>query len=325
MPRLFSCAAAICLLLTGVCPATAAESSASNAVAARVDGQPVRYGRIQREVQDTLKGRPAPPEEMRLLEAQALEQFIGRRLVLRYLAGQKLAASEVDIRLSLEQVKKKLKTQETTLADYLSRAGLQEDEFREAIAWELSWQAYLEQHMTDANLQKFFEQHRRDFDGTQLNVAHILWKVDPQAGPDAWEAATKQATAVRAQITQEQVPFAQAALQNSQAPTARQGGNLGLISRHEPMPESFSQAAFQLQPGETSPPVTTAFGVHLIYCQRVQPGQRSWTDARPELETAVMRFLFDFVVKLQRPHSQVEYTGAAPHFDPTSGKLVPAQ
>ena len=126
--------------------------------------------------------------------------------------------------------------------------------------------------MTDDNLQKYFEQHRRDFDGTKMHVAHILLKI----GGDDPQRAVEQAKELRGRIAGKKLTFEAAAMSHSAAPTGAKGGDIGLISRHEPMPESFSAAAFTLEEGEVSEPVVTAFGVHLIRCLKIEPGQKQW-------------------------------------------------
>lgn len=49
----------------------------------------------------------------------------------------------------------------------------------------------------------------------------------------------------------------------SKCPSGKRGGDLGEFDRGRMVP-SFEEAAFALQVGETSPPVRTQFGYHLI-------------------------------------------------------------
>ena len=75
------------------------------------------------------------------------------------------------------------------------------------------------------------------------------------------------------------------------------------------MPESFSNAAYALKVGETSEPITTSFGVHLIQCLEIEAGQRKWQDVRAELEPAVTNYLFQWAADKQRPLSRIVESG----------------
>lgn len=57
--------------------------------------------------------------------------------------------------------------------------------------------------------------------------------------------------------------FEDLAKQFSKCPSGRSGGALGTFRRGQ-MVAPFETAAFNLQPGETSGPVQTQFGYHLI-------------------------------------------------------------
>jgi parvulin-like peptidyl-prolyl isomerase len=299
-----------------------AADTLDSTVAARVDGEPVYVREVKRELGRVIGDRQTEPAALKLLQAQTLEQLIGRRLILRYLAAKKLGPSPADINLALERVKTELKQQNLTLEEYLQRSGLDQSELRHTLAWQAGWQRYLDRYMTDENLERWFDTHRREFDGSEIKAAHILFKVEPRDDAKAQAAALERARQVRDEIESGKLDFAAAAAQHSAAPTGRNGGDIGFIQRHQPMPEPFSRAAFALEKGDISQPVITPFGVHLIRCLDIKPGQIPWQQSRGSLKAAVTQYLFDWVAGQQRADSKIEFTGALPHFKPGTSELA---
>jgi parvulin-like peptidyl-prolyl isomerase len=302
---------------------TAAEPSA---VAANVGSDSISAGEVAHEMQTALGERKLSPDEAKVLQAQTLGLLVNRQLVMQYLTRLKMAASEAEVDQQVQRLTTELKRRQKTLDEQLETLGLTEAEFRRALAWETSWPKYLQSKMTPENIQKYFAQHRRDFDGTKVRVAHILLKVDTPNDPQAVQAVVDRAGNLREEILAVKLTFAEAAKKHSQAPTAADGGDIGLISRHEPMPEAFSEAAYELQVGQTSEPVLTTFGIHLVHCLAIEPGKLTLADDGVEtaVRTDLVRYLFLWVSERQRAETKIEFTGAVPYFDPATGKLVAA-
>jgi parvulin-like peptidyl-prolyl isomerase len=269
-------------------------------VAATVDGVPVYGDQVDRELALVLKGRKIDPQSRQELQAKTLQQLIDRELILGWLKSEGQAASDQDIDLSIQRLKRELTQRGQKWEDYLRSRGIGEEDLRRLKRWQLSWSRFLRSRITDENLQKYFDQHRREFDGTRLRVAHILWKVEPPFDRSDLEKALAQARAVRDEIVSGRSAFADAARKYSKAPSASAGGDIGFISRKEPMPEAFSRAAFELDAGQVSEPTQTASGVHLIYCLEVEQGKKTWSEARSELEEAAAVFLFGWAADRRR-------------------------
>lgn len=305
--------------------------------AATVDGQPITVGEVFREVERAVGTRPAGPDAELVLRAEALAKLVDRQLILRNLARTKVAAATAEIDLMVSRLKERVKPRGITLTDHLTSQGLDEGALRRQIAWQVSWGRYLERYLTDENLSRYFTKHSREFDGSRLRVAHILFAVPASAATSdstpeqrwgarqqAVERAMTAARAVRMEILSGRISFADAARKHSVAPTGADGGDIGWIGRREPMPESFSRAAFALEKGGVSEPVASAFGVHLIQNMELMAGDKKWTEVRGDIEAEVTRYLFDWLAEKERSQAAIEFTGVLPHFVPGTRRLAGA-
>lgn len=297
------------------------------AVAAKVGSETISVGEVELEMRTALGQRKLADDEREVLQAQTLGLLVNRQLVIEYLQRLKLGATESEVDEQVKQIVQQLQRRQQTLEDHLQKLGITEAELRRDLTWKTGWSKYVEAKLTEQNQARYFKEHHRDFDGTKVRVAHLLLKVHKPNDPDAVQAVVERADELRDQVLAKKLSFADAAIKHSQAPTAADGGDIGLISRHEPMPEAFSAAAFELQPGETSEPVVTAFGVHLIHCLAIEPGKLTLQDdsVADALRQDLIRYLFMWVSEKQRAESKVEFTGTLPYFDPQTGKLVKAR
>src|SRR5271168_113588 len=117
--------------------------------------------------------------------------------------------------------------------------------------------------VTDAEIQQYYNQHIDEYQvDEQVKVRHILIKLDQGADAKADAAAKAKAEDILKQI-KAGGNFAELAKKNSDDPGSKdQGGELGFLKRGATVPE-FDQAAFTLQPGQTSGLVKTKFGYHI--------------------------------------------------------------
>ncbi len=308
---------------------SAPQSGHGETVVARVNAEPIFRGEVLLELNRITSSAEANENSRETLQAQILRQLVDRQLVVEHLSRNRLGASQQDVDFELRRLTQRLAQRGgKSLDDYLAERGLPIEALRRRLAWQLGWPRYLQRHLSEEQLRQHFERHRRDYDGTQMRVAHILLRVSngegTAGGGDPLPMALSRAKAIRHEIETGAVTFAEAARTHSEAPTAADGGNLGVISRHQPMSEDFSRAAFALMAGEISEPTVTKFGVHLIHCQEVTPGKLGWHDVQEQLQKDVALQVFQELASDARQGARIEFTGNMPYFDPASGALVPA-
>jgi peptidyl-prolyl cis-trans isomerase D len=129
--------------------------------------------------------------------------------------------------------------------------------------------------VTDAEVEKYYREHAKEFESPrQVRAAHVLVRVPETGGSEAEDKARSKIADVirRAKAGEDFGKLAQQLSEDSG--TAPRGGDLGLVSRGEVVPQ-FEQALFALKKGEVSPePVRTPFGFHAIKVSDVQEGGR---------------------------------------------------
>jgi len=114
----------------------------------------------------------------------------------------------------------------------------------------------------------------------EVSASHILFATPPHSVAEAHRLATE----ARAQIVAG-AEFEKVARERSEDPSAKQnGGKLGFFRRGQ-MDGQFEGAAFALtKVGEISPPVETAYGVHLIRLDgRKETQRQTFEQAKPRI------------------------------------------
>jgi peptidyl-prolyl cis-trans isomerase D len=114
-------------------------------------------------------------------------------------------------------------------------------------------------------IEKYYAEHGKDFETPhQVKASHILFRVDAAKGKEGEDAARAKAADALKRLKAGQ-DFAKLARELSEDPaSAKNGGDLGWVSRGE-MVAPFESAIFGMKKGDTSTePVQTTFGFHVI-------------------------------------------------------------
>lgn len=290
-------------------------------VAAYIDNEPINIQRLQLQVDLVLTKTEATGMKLDIIKAQVLEENIKQRLVNLYLQNSKYSATESEIEAQYQNLLSEIQGRKSTLPEYLKQRGISEAQLKKSISWDLAWAKYLDNYLTDKNLQGFFNKHRHRFDGTELSVAHILFQPEDIKLASSWDAARKRAESVAKEIKDGKISFENAVVKYSSGATKINRGELGWIGWRGPMAREFTLGAFQLKEGEVSQPVGTGFGVHLIKVLKRKPGMRTLEDVRPLVLQNVKRYLFDWLANKQAQKSKIKFTGDFPYFEYGTKKL----
>ena len=264
----------------------------------------IREERVLEFVDRRLGNRKVSDELLQTLRREALIHLVDRQVVLEYLKTTSHAAGKGQLALEQSALEDRLKAIGKSFEAYLGERKMTAAEWRNETFWRLSWRHFLEEALTPEALQAFFDQHRRQFDGTKMKVAHLLWQSDSQP-PD--QAMLDHARTIRQQIVDGDLTWSRAVQQESAASSSKKrDGEIGWIRWDGPMPPEFSAAAMRLDPGQISPPVTTRFGIHLIRCVEIKPGTFGPQDVESQIREGLTRELFHQLVEDHRSDFEIE-------------------
>jgi hypothetical protein len=143
---------------------------------------------------------------------------------------------------------------------------------------------------SDEDCEKYYNENREAFkEPPQVRASHILVKVDTADETEKAKARAK-IDSIRARIVGEinvEQAFADAARENSDCPSGKEGGNLGDFGHGQMVPE-FENACDAMEVGAVSEPVQTQFGWHLIKLNSKSDGAVvSFEDAKDQIAAAL--------------------------------------
>ncbi len=307
------------LLLPAMAAAQDKPAGEGPPVAAIVNGDPIYVAEVENGFEAARQGRALAADRANQARAAILHEMIKRRVVTQALEEDGSLVKPEEIEKQLADFAAKAKQQSSSLEQLAQAKGISVDTLRKDVVFQLGFAHYLERHLQQA-AQRYFFAHRKDLDGTELRVSHILLR--PESSSDNVAQTTARAEKIREEIESGKISFADAAKKYSAGPSREQGGDLGFVPRRGVMVEPFAKAAFELEKGRVSQPVNTAFGTHLITVTDVKPGTGKITDVVDELKVLASRDLFEKLAEEKLPAAKIEFTGNTPHYKPGTEEVV---
>jgi peptidyl-prolyl cis-trans isomerase C len=218
------------------------------------------------DVFELLSRYPIPDDDRETTYRQAIDNIVNTKLLLMFLARQKVTVAAEKVDEELERLKQKLKSEGQDLATALLQSNKSLEDIRKTLEERARWQEFIRTTATDAELRKYVANHRDLFRGTQIRASHILIALEPSASAADKDKAKQKLAAIKKDIEGGTISFAVAANKYSEDPanTGGAGGDLDYFSLTSGMIEEFTDVAFKLKKGMVSDPVETPFGFHLI-------------------------------------------------------------
>ena len=218
-------------------------------IVASVGGKPITVADISREI--ARMGQRGQSYNTPQGRAMVLEQLINKRLFLLD-AQRNLYEREPAFKEQLQAIKEEM------LTSYAVQKAVERV------------------RVTEEEVKKYYEENKDKFvSGTNYNASHIL--VDSE----------DKANELLGQINAGEITFEDAARQFSTCPSGKQGGELGDFTSGQMVPE-FENACAAMEPGQTTGPVKTQFGYHIIRLNKKEEGgDVKYADIREELTEAL--------------------------------------
>lgn len=239
------------------------------------------------------QGYTPEPAQLKQVARQTVNQLINQELLLA-------TAIDAGFEPDREAAAKQVEELHNKVGDAKFRAGLKHQgvtrkDFIQRIARQMAVNQWIEENIMPAikidpqTVKQTYEKHEDELRiPEKKNVSHILVKVDQDAGKETRKQAREKLTKLAAEIDKG-ADFAEVAKTHSDCPSARDGGNLGEISRSETV-KPFSDAAFALEEGEISDIVETRFGYHLIKAGKKTPAHTpSFEDMRDKIKEQIVQ------------------------------------
>ncbi|XZE55697.1 peptidylprolyl isomerase [Planctomycetaceae bacterium SH139] len=264
----------------------------------------------------------APSQQLDAAQLRTLRSAALLSLVRRELAFQQLLASGGEPLLARVERRKKQALQALQRIEPAAElTSLQQAE----LGWEVVWNEYLQQQLTEANLERFYQLYHYRYDGTKVQLWQIFRKhpADSDSSAEATEPHQPPALLVElaAGIKAGSLDFATAAREHSQAPTAAQDGLVGWVTAAADLPRDVAEVALQASENQVAGPVRSRFGWHLLWISQRQAGQLAFANFadRRRLQKDAAAFLFDRAVTQSLDKHSVQWL--EPSWQPTAAQL----
>jgi peptidyl-prolyl cis-trans isomerase C len=305
----------------------AAKPATTARVVAVVNGEQVTEAELDRffESRQVAAGRRGELREKsldQLIDARVVRQFLVKRDAL---PDKKLVEEEFERIMSRGRTAERTKTKvgkkqeprasstksesQVPSVDRLASSGFTPESLRAELSLAMGWRIHVGRVITPERVRKHFDEHRAEFDGTQVRARQILLTVDTSRESEVVTVAETKLRFIRDEIEGGRQTFVDAAKTFSQAASAEQGGDVGWFPFRGKMPEEFSRAAFALKPGEIGQPFRSRFGVHLVTVTERKPGDLVLEDVRYTVLSQLSEELWQQTVAELRAAGKIERKG----------------
>lgn len=227
---------------------------------------------------EQIKAQGTSLPDAQVLREQVLERLIMERIQLQIADRQGIRVSEQELNAALQNIADKNNMTLAQFREALIAEGRDYAQAREQIRQEM-----LLARVQQTNVNRRISVSRQEIDNylnsessqdtSEFLLSNLLVAIPQDASPETIQRARAEADALYRQL-QQGAAFDELAIANSDAPNALNGGDLGWRAFNE-LPEAIATAVRPLQPGQTSMPIRTPAGFHIIQLRDKRGGQQT--------------------------------------------------
>jgi peptidyl-prolyl cis-trans isomerase C len=260
-----------CICLALFCSALPAAGQQGEVVA-RVNGVPITEQELQAQLRQTINQayyhRRLPPDKEKEIRAQSLDVLIKNELYFQEAGRQNLKAERGEIQDRFDRIAAKFPSP-AAFKKALEGQNMSEKDLRDRIRRQLIIESVYRTHVLDAagvteqEVRSYYEENREKFTKPEsVELQHILIKAEDPASQDSWDQAEAEAREIHERLRSGE-DFAALASKYSDDKFSIKGGHLGSVHRGRLLPE-LEEAAFSMPKGQTSGPIRTRMGYHIL-------------------------------------------------------------
>ena len=206
---------------------------------------------------------------------QVLSDLINEQLIGQAAKKAKVTVTSAEVEAEMEKLREQIGPSfDSVLAQYgMTVEDLQKNMELNLLVFKVSTKDVT---VSEDALMSFFEEHKSDYDQPEMvKASHILVETEEKAKEIKKRLA-------------EGADFAELARGESTDPmSAAEGGDLGFFARGRMVPE-FEKAAFAMSPGQTSAPVKSEYGYHIIrVTDRKDAHEATFDDVKDDIERTI--------------------------------------
>jgi parvulin-like peptidyl-prolyl isomerase len=240
------------------------------AVLAKVNGEDVQRWEVETALKqaEANAGGPVPADKRDEVIRGILDELVTYHMLAQEARARNITVADAEVDAEMATIRQSFQTEEAYQQALLMQ-GVTADQLRQVTRLGMQTRRIIDVEVTtkvavdDGAVDAFYKQNVEKFkQGDSVRVSHIYFAVPPDAPPTQKNQSRAAAQEVLKQL-KAGADFAKLAREQSNDPSAANGGEIGYIEKGQ-VPPDFEKVAFELKPGTMSGVVELETGLHII-------------------------------------------------------------